>query len=53
MKIETELKRVDDLGRIALPKEFRNKLHIDYGDELIVSLYDDRIIIETTKGEKQ
>ena len=37
--------RVDDRGRITLPKEFREALNIKEGDELLLSLHGNRIIV--------
>lgn len=34
MKATGIIKRIDDLGRIAIPKNIRGELHIDYGDPL-------------------
>ncbi len=41
--------RVDGKGRIVLPKEFREALNVEEGDELVITLRGSRIIIE--KGE--
>lgn len=37
---------IDDLGRIAIPKEFRRELRIREGDELKISHSDGKLIIE-------
>jgi AbrB family transcriptional regulator, transcriptional pleiotropic regulator of transition state genes len=38
-------RKVDDLGRIVVPVEYRRRLGIGEGDELEVSLEDDRIVL--------
>ena len=40
------LKRIDDLGRIMLTKEFRNKIGIKEGDLLRVEVDDTKIVIK-------
>ena len=42
-------KRVDDLGRVVIPKDIRKKLDINYGDKLEVFLEDN--IIGMTKPD--
>lgn len=41
--------RVDDKGRIVLPKEFRKALDVKEGDELILTLKGSRIVIEKSE----
>ncbi len=41
--------RVDDKGRIVLPKEFRKALNVREGDELIITLKGSRIVIEKSE----
>lgn len=38
------IKKIDDLGRIAIPKEIRRSLRWMGGDEIEISLNDDRSI---------
>lgn len=40
------VRRIDDLGRIVIPKEIRNTLRIKNGDKLDIIAYDDRIILQ-------
>ena len=40
------IKTIDDLGRVHLPKEMREALHIDYGDEVVLYVLNDKIIIQ-------
>ena len=42
-------RRIDDLGRIAIPKDFRKKLGIHEGDEMEIVALDDFIIIQKVK----
>lgn len=41
-----DLRTVDDLGRIAIPKEIRINLGIQSGDHLFISTNGDRVILE-------
>lgn len=40
------VRRVDDIGRIAIPKEIRHTLRIKDGDPLELFVEDDRIIFQ-------
>ena len=44
MKTIGIVRRIDDLGRIGIPKEIRNTLRIKSGDNLDVMVYDNKII---------
>jgi len=41
--------RVDDKGRIVIPKEFREALNVKKGDELVITLRGSRIVIEKSE----
>lgn len=45
------VRRVDDLGRIAIPREMRRKLHIRDGDPLEINLSENGIYIEKYSRE--
>ena len=45
MKDSGITRRIDDLGRIVVPKELRNNLGIRDGEPLLISTQDDTIII--------
>ncbi len=49
MKIKTV--KVSDKGQIAIPKEMRDSLHIEKGDEVILVAEGNIIIIEKVKKE--
>ena len=40
------IRKIDDLGRIVLPKEIRKSLNIYSGDDLQISIDNERIILE-------
>ena len=40
------IRRIDDLGRIVIPKEIRRKLNIKEGDPLELSLDENKVIFE-------
>lgn len=44
-------RRVDDLGRVVIPKEFRKNMGIKKGDMLDVYIFNDEIVITKTKKE--
>ncbi|MFO8076058.1 MAG: AbrB/MazE/SpoVT family DNA-binding domain-containing protein [Egibacteraceae bacterium] len=39
-------RKIDDLGRVVIPSQFRHELGIDEGDELEITLEADRVVIE-------
>ena len=40
------LRRIDDLGRIVIPKEIRNELRITSGDKIEIKIKDEEIILK-------
>ena len=40
------IRKIDDLGRIVLPKELRNTLNINSGDDFQITIDDEKIILE-------
>ena len=40
------IKKIDDLGRIAIPKEWRRQLQWMGGDEIELSLQDNTVVLE-------
>lgn len=40
------IRRIDDLGRVVIPKEIRHKLNIHEGDPLEICLDGDRLYLE-------
>ncbi len=45
MKQTGVTRRIDDLGRIVIPKEIRKNLKIRNNDELLISINDDNIVL--------
>ena len=43
------IRRIDDLGRVVIPREIRQRLHIDEGDELDLNVIGDTIAITKHK----
>ena len=52
MKATGIVRRVDDLGRVVIPKEIRQKLKIREGDPLEIFLSDDDVICFKPYQEK-
>lgn len=46
MKATGIVRRMDDLGRIAIPKEIRRILHMEYGEPLAIYTDEDCIIFQ-------
>ena len=46
MKTTGVIRRIDDLGRIVIPKEIRKNLRINNGDYLEISVDDEKIMLE-------
>ena len=46
MKTTGILRKIDELGRIVLPKELRKCLNINTGDDFQIKLEDEKIILE-------
>lgn len=44
------IRRIDDLGRIVIPKEMRRKLKINEGDPLEICIIDDGILLKPYNG---
>lgn len=44
-------KKIDDLGRLVIPKEMRKQLEIKEGDPVNISMEDDKIIITNAKAD--
>lgn len=40
------VRRIDDLGRVVIPKEIRSHLHINEGDPLEISVEDNKVCFE-------
>ena len=43
------VRRIDDLGRIVIPKEIRKKLRIRDGENLEILVRDDEIVLKKQK----
>lgn len=52
MKATGIIRRIDDLGRVVIPKEIRQKLKINEGDPLEIFLSDDGVICFKLYQEK-
>ena len=46
MKLAGIVRRIDELGRIVIPKEIRKTLHIKNGENLEIFINDDQIILK-------
>ncbi len=45
MRKTSSLRRIDELGRVVLPKEIRQKLCLNQGAEVLVECEDDKVVI--------
>lgn len=45
--------RVDERGRIYLPKLVRERLRIEFGDKVYIKLLDDHITVYTAKAVRK
>lgn len=45
MKATGMIRRVDDLGRVVIPKSIRRELHIDYGEPLEIYINEEDEVI--------
>ena len=48
--LNERIRRVDELGRIIIPIEFRKKLGIENGDEVRITYNEDEIVIKTKEN---
>lgn len=48
----TDIERVDELGRVAIPKEYRNYIGLQPGDAVEICAREDLIIIRKIKFEQ-
>lgn len=56
MKAIGIVRRIDDLGRIVIPREIRESFHIEDGDPLEIFTEDDKIVFrkyDTSDGKEE
>ena len=56
MKVTGVVRRMDDLGRVVVPREIRERFHIKDGDPLEIFVEDDKIIFrkyDTSDGKEE
>ena len=46
------VRKIDELGRVVLPRDIRNNLKLKMGDEIDVSVVDGAVILKKTKKEE-
>ena len=46
MRTTGKIRRMDDLGRVAIPREIRNTLNIEWGEPLEIFIDEDCIILK-------
>ena len=49
--VKVEERRIDDLGRVLIPKNVRLSLGINYGDVISISVSDESIILRKEREE--
>ncbi len=45
-----EIRRIDDLGRVVIPRKIRMRLGIEQGDMLNIKVVDGRLVISKAEG---
>lgn len=56
MQITEIVRRTDELGRVVIPKEIRQRFHIKEGDPLEIFTEDDKIVLrkyDTSDGKEE
>lgn len=53
MKATGIIRRMDDLGRVVIPKEIRNSMKIREGDPLEIFLADNMVCLKKYRGEEE
>lgn len=48
--METIKRKIDELGRIVIPMEARQKLELNANDEIEIKIEEDKIIMEKAKN---
>lgn len=46
------VRKIDELGRVVLPRDIRNNLKLKKGDEIDVSVVDGAVILKKAKKEE-
>ena len=52
MKATGIVRRIDDLGRVVIPKELRRTYHINEGDPLEIFVDDNQLVLKKYEGDK-
>ena len=52
MKVTGIVRRIDDLGRVVIPKELRKTYQINEGDPLEIFVEDDQLILKKYEGNE-
>ena len=52
LPVKVDERRIDDLGRIQIPKDIRKSLGINYGDVISISVSDASIILRKEREQK-
>ena len=53
MKPTGIIRRIDDLGRVVIPKEIRRSVHIGEGDPLEIFLYEGGVLLKKYQPDYQ
>lgn len=56
MQVTGVVRRTDELGRVVIPKEIRQRFHIKEGDPLEIFTEDDKIVLrkyDTSDGKEE
>lgn len=52
MKNTGIIRKVDELGRVVIPVEIRNKFNIEEGTEMEIYIYKDKIILQKNNDKE-
>ena len=52
MTVNTIVRKIDELGRIVIPKEIRDVFNINIGDDIVIKVEGANVILEKQEERK-